>query len=105
MLETHHDVRILDDGVDAAVRLSHRYLPDRQLPDKAVSVLDTACARLALGQNTTPAGIEAAQRTLDDLAVQQRVLSREAVGGRRPRRTMATIATQRTSRRTATRRN
>ena len=48
-LERHHNVRILDDGVDAAVRLSHRYLPDRQLPDKAVSVLDTACARLALG--------------------------------------------------------
>ena len=48
-LEAHHNVRITDDGLDAAVRLSHRYLPDRQLPDKAVSVLDTACARLALG--------------------------------------------------------
>ena len=47
-------MRILDEGLDAAVRLSHRYLPDRQLPDKAVSVLDTACARLALGQNSTP---------------------------------------------------
>ncbi len=45
-------------GLAAAVKLSHRYLPDRQLPDKAVSVLDTACARLALGQNSLPAAIE-----------------------------------------------
>ena len=80
-LEHHHKVRILDDGVDAAVRLSHRFLADRQLPDKAVSVLDTACARLALGQNATPPAIEDAQRRLDDLAVQERVLSREAAAG------------------------
>jgi type VI secretion system protein VasG len=80
-LEKHHHVRILDDGVAAAVRLSHRYLADRQLPDKAVSVLDTACARLALGQNATPAAIEDAIRQLDDLAVQERVLRREAAVG------------------------
>lgn len=79
-LEKHHSVRILDEGLSAAVRLSHRYLPDRQLPDKAVSVL-TACARLALGQNSTPPAIEDAQRTLDDLAVQSRVLEREAALG------------------------
>jgi type VI secretion system protein VasG len=80
-LEAHHNVRILDDGVGAAVRLSHRYLPDRQLPDKAVSVLDTACARLALGQNAVPASIEDARRTLDDLATQKRVLEREQAVG------------------------
>ncbi|MGH7504953.1 MAG: type VI secretion system ATPase TssH, partial [Longimicrobiales bacterium] len=80
-LEKHHNVRILDDGVFAAVRLSHRYLPDRQLPDKAVSVLDTACARLALGQAATPPAVEFAIRTLDDLAVQERVLLREAATG------------------------
>ena len=80
-LETHHSVRILDDGLEAAVRLSHRYLPDRQLPDKAVSVLDTACARLSLGQNATPAALENAVRRLDDLAVQTRVLEREAAVG------------------------
>jgi type VI secretion system protein VasG len=80
-LEAHHNVRITDDGLDAAVRLSHRYLPDRQLPDKAVSVLDTACARLALGQQATPAPVENAQRRLDDLAVQSRVLEREAALG------------------------
>jgi type VI secretion system protein VasG len=80
-LEKHHKVRILDDGLAAAVRLSHRYLADRQLPDKAVSVMDTACARLALGQNTIPPAIEDATRTLDDLAVQKRVLEREAAVG------------------------
>src|SRR5205809_2344330 len=94
-LEAHHNVRILDDGIDAAVRLSHRYLADRQLPDKAVSVLDTACARLALGQNTTPAGVEAVRRTLDDLAVQQRVLEREEAGGADHSERLATIASQR----------
>jgi type VI secretion system protein VasG len=80
-LEKHHNVRILDSGLDAAVRLSHRYLADRQLPDKAVSILDTACARLALGQNSTPAAIENAQRRIEDLAVQRRVLEREVAVG------------------------
>jgi type VI secretion system protein VasG len=80
-LERHHGVRILDDGVDAAVRLSHRYLADRQLPDKAVSVLDTACARLALGQAATPPPVEDAMRLLEDLAVQRRVLEREMAVG------------------------
>ena len=94
-LEKHHNVRILDDGLAAAVRLSHRYLPDRQLPDKAVSVLDTACARLALGQNATPAAIEDATRRLDDLAVQQRVLEREQAVGADHRERMAEIEQQR----------
>jgi len=80
-LEKHHKVRILDDGVNAAVRFSHRYIAGRQLPDKAVSVLDTACARLALGQNSTPPAIEDAIRQLDDLAVQERVLTRETAAG------------------------
>ena len=80
-LEKHHGVRILDEGVAAAVRLSHRYLAGRQLPDKAVSILDTACARLALGQNSIPASLEEATRRLDDLAVQERVLSRESAVG------------------------
>ena len=80
-LESHHNVRILDEGLGSAVRLSHRYLADRQLPDKAVSVLDTACARLALGQNAIPPAIEDAMRTLDDYAVQTRVLERESALG------------------------
>ena len=57
-LERHHNVRVLDEAVDAAVRLSHRYITGRQLPDKSVSVLDTACAKVALGQSATPAAIE-----------------------------------------------
>jgi len=94
-LEKHHNVRILDAGVRAAVRLSHRYLPDRQLPDKAVSVLDTACARLSLGQNATPAALEDALRTLDDLAVQSRVLLREQAVGADHRERLAEIETHR----------
>ncbi len=91
-LEKHHNVRILDSGAEAAVRLSHRYLPDRQLPDKAVSVLDTACARLALGQSATPALVEDARRTLDDLALQDRVLSREQASGADHKERLAAIA-------------
>ena len=80
-LEKHHKVRILDEAVAAGVRLSHRYLAGRQLPDKAVSVLDTACTRLSLAQNATPPAIEDATRRLDDLAVQKRVLEREVAVG------------------------
>ena len=76
-LEKHHGVRILDEGVFSAVKFSNRYLAGRQLPDKAVSVLDTACARLALAQNSTPAAIEDVSREIDDLAIQARVLERE----------------------------
>jgi type VI secretion system protein VasG len=80
-LEKHHKVRILDEGLTSAVRLSHRYLAGRQLPDKAVSILDTACARLALGQSATPPAIEDAVRRLDDLEVQRGILERETAIG------------------------
>jgi type VI secretion system protein VasG len=93
-LEQHHNLRILDEAVHAAVKLSHRYLAGRQLPDKAVSVLDTACARLALGQNATPPAIEDAGRRLDDLAVQQRILEREAAVGAAHQERLAAIAGQ-----------
>jgi type VI secretion system protein VasG len=96
-LEKHHKVRILDDGVNAAVKFSHRYIPGRQLPDKAVSVLDTACARLALGQNTTPPAIEDANRQLDDLAVQERVLLRETAAGADHAERLEEIKTRRAS--------
>ena len=94
-LEKHHNVRILDSGLDAAVRLSHRYLADRQLPDKAVSILDTACARLALGQSATPSALESATRHLDDLAVQKRVLEREVAVGADHEERLAEIAADR----------
>jgi type VI secretion system protein VasG len=80
-LEKHHGLRILDEAVIATVRLSHRYIAGRQLPDKAVSVLDTACARLSLGQNSTPPRIEDILRRLDSLEVQKRVLERETTIG------------------------
>ncbi|MBZ5675116.1 MAG: type VI secretion system ATPase TssH [Acidobacteriia bacterium] len=80
-LEKHHKVRILDEAVSAAVKLSHRYLTGRQLPDKAVSVLDTACARLSLGQSATPAALEEMTRLVEHLTVQRRVLEREAAAG------------------------
>ena len=95
-LEKHHKVRILDEGLLAGVKLSHRYLPDRQLPDKAISVLDTACARLALGQNSTPPAIEDSIRTLEDLAVQTRILGREAAAGADHAERLADIAEKRT---------
>jgi type VI secretion system protein VasG len=80
-LEKHHTLRILDEAVTSTVKLSHRYLAGRQLPDKAVSVLDTACARLSLGQNTIPPAIEDATRRIDDLKVQKQILERETTVG------------------------
>ncbi len=95
-LETHHNVRILDEAVRSATKFSHRYLAGRQLPDKAVSVMDTACARLSLGQNATPPMIEDALRQVDDLEVQQRVLEREAAVGVDHSERLAAIAKQKT---------
>jgi len=80
-LEKHHKVRILDEAVFASVRLSHRYLAGRQLPDKAVSILDTACARLALSQSAIPPAIEDLTRQIDALEVQRRILEREEIVG------------------------
>jgi type VI secretion system protein VasG len=67
-MEKHHKVRILDAAITAAVNLSHRYIPARQLPDKAVSLLDTAAARVAISQSTTPAMI---QDTLASIAARE----------------------------------
>jgi type VI secretion system protein VasG len=93
-LEKHHGVRILHEAIAAAVKYSHRYLAGRQLPDKAVSVLDTACARLSLGQSATPPAIEDLTRQLDDLAVQERILTREAAAGSDHAERLARIAKQ-----------
>ena len=80
-LEKHHNVRILDEAVEDSVRLSHRYISGRQLPDKSVSVLDTACAKVAIGQGATPASIEDAQRRITNLSTEIGVLEREAITG------------------------
>jgi len=97
-LEKHHNVRIVDSGLEAAVRLSHRYLPDRQLPDKAVSVLDTTCARLALDQSATPSALEAVTRRIEDLDVQKRVLEREVAVGANHTERLEAIAAERRQR-------
>jgi type VI secretion system protein VasG len=80
-LEKHHNVRILEEGVEDAVRLSHRYISGRQLPDKSVSVLDTACAKVAMGQAATPSAVEDAQRRIDQYTVEMQSLEREAITG------------------------
>ena len=81
MLENHHKVRILDEAVEDSVKLSHRYISGRQLPDKSVSVLDTACARVAIGQGATPSAVEDMQRRIDQLVVETNALERESVAG------------------------
>jgi type VI secretion system protein VasG len=81
MLEKHHGVRILDEAVDASVKLSHRYIPGRQLPDKSVSLLDTACARVAIGQAATPPAVEDCRRLIDHLELELEILGRESVAG------------------------
>ncbi len=81
-LEQHHQVVILDEAVADAVILSDRYITGRQLPDKAISVLDTACARVSLGQNATPSKVEDAQRRIELLRLEIDILNREEAAGR-----------------------
>ena len=81
-LEKHHGVRVLDEAVQDAVKLSARYITGRQLPDKAVSVLDTACARVAVGQNGTPPAVEDAVRRIERVTIEVGILRREQAGGR-----------------------
>jgi type VI secretion system protein VasG len=81
VLEKHHRVALLDEAISAAVRLSHRYIPARQLPDKAVSLLDTACARVAVSQHATPAELEDVLRRLEALRIESDIIRREGVIG------------------------
>ncbi|GJI99525.1 protease associated ATPase ClpB [Duganella rhizosphaerae] len=80
LMERHFGIRIRDEAVTEAVRLSHRYISGRQLPDKAVSVLDTACARVALAQSGTPSLLENAARSMERLCVEIAALKREDDG-------------------------
>ena len=81
LMERHFGVRILDEAIVAAARLSHRYISGRQLPDKAVGVLDTACARVALGRSATPALIDDARHRLARQETERAALRREAATG------------------------
>lgn len=80
-LEKHHHVAILDEALRAAVVQSRRYIPARLLPDKAVSVLDTACARVALSQNAEPAQLEYSRRRIEALKLEVELLRREQNAG------------------------
>ena len=80
-LESHHKVRIMDEGVIEAVKLSHRYIPDRQMPDKCVSVLDTACAKVAISQNAIPAPVEDRSNRIKQLDVAIEIMEREQQSG------------------------
>jgi len=80
-LEKHHRVQLLDEALEAAVRLSHRYIPARQLPDKAVSLLDTVCARVAISQHAVPPQLEDCRKTIEALQIERAIIGREEAVG------------------------
>lgn len=81
-LESHHKIQVLDEALEAAVSLSKRFIPERQLPDKAVSLLDTACARVAVSQHGVPPEVEDCRRMLSALKTESQIVQRELdVGG------------------------
>jgi type VI secretion system protein VasG len=80
-MEQHHRVQVLDAALQSAVKLSHRYIADRQLPDKAVSLLDTACARVAVSHHATPPELEDCRRRIEGLETEQQIIGREEAIG------------------------
>ncbi|TVR60251.1 MAG: type VI secretion system ATPase TssH [Candidatus Competibacteraceae bacterium] len=80
-MEQHHRVQILDEALEAAVKLSHRYIPARQLPDKAVSLLDTASARVAISLHAVPAEVDDSRRRIEGLNVELEIIGRETAVG------------------------
>ncbi|WP_250523339.1 MULTISPECIES: type VI secretion system ATPase TssH [unclassified Caballeronia] len=80
-MERHHGVQVLDEALEAAVKLSHRFIPARQLPDKAVSLLDTACARVAVSQQALPPAIDDAKRRIETWTTESEIVAREAALG------------------------
>lgn len=81
MLEKHHKVQVLDEGIEAAVKLSARYIPARQLPDKSVSLIDTACARVAISQHAVPAEVDDSQRRIAALKTELEIIGRDETAG------------------------
>ncbi|MEM9902605.1 MAG: type VI secretion system ATPase TssH [Pseudomonadota bacterium] len=81
MLEKHHRVQVLDEGIEAAVTLSARYIPARQLPDKSVSLLDTACARVAVSQHAVPAEVDDSRRRIEALTTELDIIDRDESAG------------------------
>jgi len=77
VLQSHHGVRIMDEAIVDSVKLSSRYITSRQLPDKSVSLLDTACARVSLSQSSTPEAIENTRRNITQAQTTVKSLERE----------------------------
>ena len=96
-MEKHHGVRISDAAITHAVQLSQRYIPARQLPDKAVSLLDTACARVAISQSTTPAAIEDIRKTIAARTVEKTAHERDRDLGRADEKRIAAMASEMTA--------
>ena len=80
-MEKHHKAQILDEALEAAVKLSARYIPSRQLPDKSVSLLDTACARVAVSLHATPAEVDDSRKRIDSLNTELGIIAREKAIG------------------------
>jgi type VI secretion system protein VasG len=97
LMEQHFGVRIYDEAITEAVRLSHRYISGRQLPDKAISVLDTACARVALGQSATPALLEDCGRRIERLDARVKALRRDTSAGEDHAQMLASLGEERAS--------
>ncbi|ROL75949.1 type VI secretion system ATPase TssH [Pseudomonas vranovensis] len=98
-MEQHHQVQILDEALEASVKLSHRYIPARQLPDKSVSLLDTACARVAISLHAVPAEVDDSRRRIEALETELQIIAREqAIGiaiGNRQQQSETLLATER----------
>jgi type VI secretion system protein VasG len=98
-MEQHHQVQILDEALEASVKLSHRYIPARQLPDKSVSLLDTACARVAISLHAVPAEVDDSRRRIEALETELQIIAREqAIGvaiGNRQVNSESLLATER----------
>ncbi len=93
-MEKHHQVQILDEALEASVKLSHRYIPSRQLPDKSVSLLDTACARVAVSLHATPAQVDDSARRIESLETETGIIEREAAIGLDTRERELTVQAQ-----------
>ena len=95
LMEKHFNVRLVDEAITEAVRLSARYISGRQLPDKAIGVLDTACAKVALGQSAVPAAMEDNVKLLERMAAEVAALEREAASGGAHQARLAELYAQR----------
>lgn len=81
IFEKHHKIQILDEAIEASVHLSHRYIPARYLPDKSVSLIDTACARVAIGQHSVPSEVDDSRKRIESLSTELEILDRESAVG------------------------